>query len=97
MFQIEFMPEVWEELELLRKYDQARLVEEIETQLTHEPTRETRKRQRLRPNQLAEWELRVEDFRVFYDVSQQEQIVCIVAIGQKTGNTLFIRGERFEI
>ena len=67
----------------------------MESQLIHEPTRETRNRKQLRPNELAEWELRVDEFRVFYDVT--DEAVNIVAIGLKQGNELFIHGERYEL
>jgi len=65
MFQTEFSPEAREDLVQLRKFDQKRILEEIEIQLSHQPDQETRNRKRLRPNQLAEWELRIGSFRVF--------------------------------
>jgi hypothetical protein len=34
---------------------------------------------------------------VFYDVSLSEQIVRVVAVGEKIGNELHIRGEKFEL
>ena len=41
------------------------------------------------PNQLAEWELLIEEFRVFYDVDLGEKsLVKIEAIGYKDGGTL---------
>lgn len=52
---------------------------------------------KLRPNDLAEWELRVEAFRVFYDVVPENEIVKVVAIGVKEGNDLFIHGEKYEL
>jgi mRNA-degrading endonuclease RelE of RelBE toxin-antitoxin system len=57
---------------------------------------ETRHRKRLRPNRLAEWELRIGDFRVFYDVDCEAQRVKIAAIGYKEGSTLIIRGEEID-
>ena len=69
MYRIELTPEALEDLASLRNFDLRRVVDEIEVQLKDEPTRETRKRKRLRPNQLAEWELRVESFRVFYSTN----------------------------
>jgi mRNA-degrading endonuclease RelE of RelBE toxin-antitoxin system len=69
----------------------------MEVQLAHEPTQETRNRKKLRPNDLAEWELRVEAFRVFYDVIAENEIVKVVAIGVKEGNDLFIHGEKYEL
>jgi mRNA-degrading endonuclease RelE of RelBE toxin-antitoxin system len=95
MFHIELTPEAADDLESMRTFDARRVVTAIESQLTHEPTRQTRNRKQLRPNELAEWELRVDVFRVFYDVV--EDIVKIVAIGVKEGNELFIHGERYEL
>jgi mRNA-degrading endonuclease RelE of RelBE toxin-antitoxin system len=62
MFQIEFTPDAIEDLSGFRKYDQQRIVSAIETHLTHQPDQVSRNRKRLRPNQLAEWELRVGEF-----------------------------------
>jgi hypothetical protein len=39
----------------------------------------------------------VDKFRVFYDVSAEDESVKIVAIGYKEGNTLFIHGEEYEL
>jgi mRNA-degrading endonuclease RelE of RelBE toxin-antitoxin system len=57
MFGIEFTPEALEDLRPLRAYDQRRIIESVEEQLRRQPTRETRNQKRLRPNELAEWEL----------------------------------------
>jgi len=46
----------------------------------------------MQPNDVAEWELRVDRFRVFYNVEQDVQIVSIEVIGFKRGNQLFVRG-----
>lgn len=97
MFRIEFTPEAVDDLASMRTFDQRRLVTAMEIQLVHEPNRETRNRKQLRPNKLAEWELRVEAFRVFYDVLEDDGIVKVVAIGLKDGNDLYIHGERYEI
>ena len=96
MYRIELTLEALEDLASLRNFDLRRVVDEIEVQLKDEPTRETRKRKRLRPNQLAEWELRVESFRVFYDVFE-DSVVKVVAVGSKVGNNLFIHGEKYEL
>lgn len=97
MYEIEFTTEAVEDLALLRKYDQQQVVATIEEQLPHQATQETRNRKRLRPNQLAEWELRMGDNRVFYDVDEQNVVVRVVAIGYKEGNKLFIHGEEYEL
>ena len=97
MFQIEFTPEAVDDLRLLRKFDQRRIIAAIESQLPTEATQETRNRKRLRPNQLAEWELRVGDARVFYDVVLQTGVVKIEAVGYKQGSRLYLHGEEYEL
>jgi len=69
----------------------------IESCLKYEPDRETRNNKRLRPNRLAEWELRVERFRVFYDIDGEKRFVKVEAVGQKRGNRLYLRGQEFEL
>ena len=49
----------------------------------------------MRPNPLAPWELRIGDYRVFYEIG--EDIVRVLAIGHKLHNELFIQGQRVEI
>ena len=57
-------------------------------------TEETHQRFRLRrPSELAEYELRVGAWRVFYRVQGEE--VRVVLIGEKRGERLFIDGKRF--
>lgn len=92
-FKIEFAVEARDDLRALRKTDQVRIVAEIETQLTHEPHREVRNRKRLRPNPLADWELRVGKFRVLYRVDEAAAVVIVEAIGFKIGSVLFFRGQ----
>ena len=97
MYRIAFTPEAIGDLDALRKYDARRIVAEIEMQLIGEPAAPTRNRKRLRPNQLAEWELRIDDFRVFYDIVANDLVVRIVAVGNKVGNQLFVHGERYDL
>lgn len=43
-------------------------------------------------------ELRIDDWRVFYDVSHDpEEVVTITAIGQKVRNRYIIGGEEVEV
>ncbi len=65
-----------ESLKDIRVFDRGRIVQAVEEQLTHEPTVQTRNRKLLPdlvpsfPCEPPIWELRVGDFRVFYDVDQ---------------------------
>jgi hypothetical protein len=54
----------------------------------------TRNRFRLRrPSVLAEYELRVEDWRIFYRVDESD--VYVALIGRKRGSRLLIGGREF--
>ena len=96
MFDIEFTAEAEHDLKWFRKNEQSEILDAIDEQLRFEPDVETRNRKRLRPNQTAEWELRVGNFRVFYDVATVVRIVSIDAIGLKIGNRLYFRGKEKE-
>jgi mRNA-degrading endonuclease RelE of RelBE toxin-antitoxin system len=93
MFEIEFTSEAEQDLKWFRKNEQNVILDAIEAQLRYEPTIETRNLKRLRPNQMAEWELRVGKFRIFYDVDNQMRIVSLEAIGLKIGSNMFFRGK----
>lgn len=97
MFRIEFTPEALADLQSFRRYDQAQIVAGIEGQLPQQADEPSRNRKRLRPNRLAEWELRIGAFRVFYDVDLRESLVKIEAIGHKDGGTLYVHGEEYEL
>ena len=96
-FTIAFTPEALDDLNSFKKFEQKILFELIETRLQYEPTMRTRHRKRLRPNRLAEWELRIGKFRVFYDVDVQMNFIKVEAIGYKAGSKLFIHGEEYEL
>ena len=80
-----------------RKHERNHIVDGIQEQLSHQPDVETRNRKRLRENELAEWELRLDPFRVFYTVDHTVQLVNIVAVGRKIGNRLFIREVEYRL
>jgi mRNA-degrading endonuclease RelE of RelBE toxin-antitoxin system len=50
-------------------------------------------------NELSDWELRVQKFRVFYDVVIEEdrRTVKIKAVGHKEHNTLYIGGREVRL
>jgi len=93
LFAISFGPEAMLELQSLRKTDQRRVVDEIEKQLGSEPTKATRRRKQLvgisppweqvRPV----WQLRVGEFRIFYDVDDEQRAVIVRAIRRKGRKT----------
>ncbi len=78
-----------EELEELRAYDQRAVVGAMEEHLSHEPTRVTRHRKclvALSPgfeHVPPVWQLRVGNFRVFYDVDEAGNMVHVRAVRRK--------------
>jgi mRNA-degrading endonuclease RelE of RelBE toxin-antitoxin system len=94
MYEIEYSPQAIKHLNGLKKYQQVRVADTIEVQLSNEPTVETRNRKRLEPNPIAPCELRVDQVRVIYEVTEEPQpTVHVHAIGVKIGNRLQIGGE----
>ena len=97
MYQIEFTEDAIQDLRILRKNEQGTVVDAIEQQLTFEPLTDSRNRKALRPNDLSQWELRVDRFRVFCDVAAANSLVIVKAIGWKEHNKLYIRGKEFQL
>jgi mRNA-degrading endonuclease RelE of RelBE toxin-antitoxin system len=97
MFTIDLSDDALEELRQFRKRSSTIILDEIERQLTYQPNVETRNRKPLRSHPLGEWELRVDKFRVFYDIDTENETVLIKAVGVKIGNKLFIRGKEFSL
>lgn len=93
MFSIRFEEATAVELEALRKHDARRLLDEIDEQLLAEPLSPTRRKKVLKGltppwDQLRPvWQLRVGDFRVFYDVDETAREVIVRAIRRKGRRT----------
>jgi len=89
MYEIEYAEGVADDLASLRAYERKSVLDSIEKQLRHEPTRQTRNRKilvSLVPSwEHVEpvWELRVGEYRVFYDVDEGTTVVMIRAIRHK--------------
>ena len=65
-------------------------------QLSVDPLAETRKLKTLRPNPLAQRELRLfGKYRVLFNVDPGAEVVTIVLVGEKRGNALLVQGEEF--
>ena len=65
----------------------------ILSRLTHQPATPARAIKRLRPNPLAQFELRAGDLRALYNVEADE--VVILLVGRKDGNKLIVEGEEY--
>jgi mRNA-degrading endonuclease RelE of RelBE toxin-antitoxin system len=96
-YPIRFTPTAGAQFRALRKYDQVRIRDAMVRQLTDKPDEETRHKKRIDSDLLSTHELRVGDFRVFYDIDVDKMEVVIEAIGIKRHNRLFIEGEEVEL
>ncbi len=108
-FDIRYTPLALDHLRSLTTRNQAIVVDAVDDQLAEQANVSTRNRKPLRPNQLATWELRLGNLRVFYNIEMGTGdataqigelpvgVVVVVAVGIKRGNRLLISGEEFEL
>ena len=80
-FEIRLAREAERQLLALPAYHRATVRAALEAQLRHEPTRASKSRiKRMRGLSRPQYRLRVDDFRVFYDVLEQEvQVLAIIS------------------
>jgi mRNA-degrading endonuclease RelE of RelBE toxin-antitoxin system len=64
----------------LRAYDVGRIVDAVDEELTHQPERASKRKKLIRPEVELPfehlepvWQLRIAEFRVFYDISKQQE------------------------
>ena len=93
VFEIRFAEGVEEDLRNIRIYYRNQILDAIEEQLAREPETRTKNRKLLEnlipPWQRVApiWELRVGEYRVFYDVSAAESVVYVRAVRRKPRGT----------
>src|SRR5262245_60626532 len=83
MFEIKLTDGAIEDLEIFSKSEQKKILEGLESQLTLDAAQENDDRKRLQSGGLAEWEVRLGNVRVFYDVDIQTGTVKIEAVGKR--------------
>ena len=89
MYELRFAADVEDDLKRVRVHDRRRILDSIETQLSHQPTVSTRNRKilvDLTPAWESNppiWELRVGTYRVFYDVDEDQKEVYVRAVREK--------------
>ncbi len=87
---------VIEDLRWFGKKDSRTLLTEAERRLMADPLTDTRNMKALRPNPVAQRELRLlGKYRVLFDVDEDTEKVTIVLVGEKRGDSLLVRGEEF--
>ena len=96
-FTIEITEEAIEDMQCLDKAACVTIIDAIERQLVDQPLLETRNRKPLRPDSQFGWELRIGNYRVFYDVNEETVTVSVVSVGYKEHNQLYIRGQEVNL
>jgi mRNA-degrading endonuclease RelE of RelBE toxin-antitoxin system len=79
-FSVDITQNVWGDLRYFRAYEQRIITDGIRTYLTTEAGTETNKRKQLEPNDIAIWELRIDHYRVFYDIDGMQVYVIAIAL-----------------
>ena len=89
MYEIRYSPSVARDLKDLKVFLRRQILDGVDEHLSHVPTQETRRRKILYglvPPFEADppiWQLRVGEYRVFYDVDETEKIVYVRAVRRK--------------
>jgi mRNA-degrading endonuclease RelE of RelBE toxin-antitoxin system len=97
-YRIEYSPDAEEHLQVLPVWQRKIILDGVDKQLYHHPTKQTKNRKPMRPNPLAPYELRFGNLRVYYDVTHHpEPVVLIRAIGIKEHNVLRIGGKVIQL
>jgi mRNA-degrading endonuclease RelE of RelBE toxin-antitoxin system len=96
-YEIVFASAVEGHLKALSARDRRIVLDGIEELLGSQPGLKTRNRKPMRPNDLAAWELRLGDLRVYYHIARAERVVEVMAVGVKRREQVWIGGERIDL
>ena len=93
---VDLRESVIDDLRWFGKKDGRLLLKEAVRQLSANPLEESRNMKTLRPNPLAERELRLfGKYLVLFNVDSKTRHVTIIAVGEKRGDALIVQGEEF--
>lgn len=84
-YSIHLKPSAIDDLDSLRKFDVTKILDGIEEHLKWEPLKESRSRiKKLKGKQPVEFRLRIDDWRVFYNVTENEVWILRILRKQDT-------------
>jgi len=92
LYIVNITPDAQEDIRFFKVYERRIITSGIRTFLIRDALVEINRRNSLEPNQFGSWELRVDQYRVFYDV--EDDTVYVTAVGFKEHNDLYIRGRK---
>ena len=83
------------DLDALRRTDAVRVADGLEQFLTNEPKRESKSRiKRLRGLRHPQYRLRIDEIRVFYDVTEERVEILVIVPKSRAADWLQEKGER---
>jgi mRNA-degrading endonuclease RelE of RelBE toxin-antitoxin system len=93
---VELKESVLDDLRWFGKKNGRQLLRAALQRLEEDPLAETRQMKTLRPNPIADRELRVfGKYRVLFQVDEPARVVTIVLAGEKRGEALIVQGKEF--
>ena len=95
-WEVTFKESVLEDLRWFGRKDARTVFKAAVECLSMDPLAESRNLKSLRPNPVAQRELRLfGKYRVLFNTDVGEKIVEIIAVGEKRGNSLIVQGKEF--
>jgi addiction module RelE/StbE family toxin len=93
-YEIILAPEAVQDLKLLDSYQRAKIKDMIEVHLRHEPTKTSKSRiKRLRGLRRPQYRLRIDDFRIFYDIEENRVEILAIILKSKAAEWFKKAGE----
>ena len=93
-YEIILSPEAVQDLKLLDAHEMAKIKDLIEVHLRHEPARVSKSRiKRLRGLRHPQYRLRIDDFRVFYDIEDDRVEILAIILKSRASEWLKKTGE----
>ncbi|MDI6801972.1 MAG: type II toxin-antitoxin system RelE/ParE family toxin [Thermodesulfovibrionales bacterium] len=93
-YEIILAPEAIQDLKLLDAYQRAKIKDLIEVHLRHEPTKISKSRiKRLKGLRHPQYRLKIDDFRIFYDIKEDNVEILTIILKSKAAEWLKKAGE----
>jgi mRNA interferase RelE/StbE len=84
-YEIRYADTAVEDIRGLRAFERAKIVDGIELHLTHQPTLVSKSRIKAMTQPFwSQYRLRIDDVRVYYDVSENDRLVNVLRVLKKT-------------
>lgn len=93
-YEIILAPEAVQDLKLLNAYQRSKIKDLIEVHLRYGPTKTSKSRiKRLRGLRHPQYRLRIDDFRIFYDIEEDKVEILAIILKSKAAEWLKKVGE----